>query len=340
MVYRAPPPSLSAYTSTLASTSPSAVLPSHASPRPVSFRLDSPPQQRHKRTAPRPLHQGAPFRQRHHSPRTIAEQMHNLTCGTRPSCYYFRARYVWWWSAAAATTTTTERLRQGEADARGGADPTQRGGRVVGRDGLGPTRRSGGAWLVHLRERERRREAERGACRSGSGRESALRARCCPRSRARPRSRWRRGCVWADTSPERCRRIESTVRGAVQYLAPFLRRVSTASSSSPCTHSSYSTCTSGGATQLVRRRPYPRRSPGPAPCAPNRRRPLVARVFPPHLPLPPLSMVPRRAVATAKAHEETVVDGKDTMMIRRRPSEAREMPLEAVGELCEEDGAA
>ncbi|KAJ6449002.1 hypothetical protein C8R45DRAFT_1045446, partial [Mycena sanguinolenta] len=58
---------------------------------------------------------------------------------------------------------------------------------------------------------------------------------------------------------------------------------------------SCSSPTFGRAPPLVRRHLCCREGPGFAPCAPDRRRSLGAWVLPPHIPLPPLSMVPRRA---------------------------------------------
>ncbi|KAJ6458785.1 hypothetical protein C8R45DRAFT_1109903 [Mycena sanguinolenta] len=134
------------------------------------------------------------------------------------------------------------------------------------------------------------------------------------------------------------RRIKSTVRGAVMYLAAFFtvarlhRAIVFALRPSSCFS------TSGEALPLIHHHLYPQHSPSPAPCASDRRRPLGAQTTPPHMSLSPLSLIPRQAVATVNAREKTVVDGKKTIVIRRRPPEAREMLVEAVGELREEEG--
>ncbi|KAJ6449003.1 hypothetical protein C8R45DRAFT_147929 [Mycena sanguinolenta] len=144
MVYGAPPPSLSAYTSTLASTPPSAVFPSHASPRPVSFRLDSPPQQRPKRTAPRRSTKVLPSANAT-TPRAPSPSRCTISPAARARCY-FRAQYVWWWSTAAAATTTTGRLRLPPSSWRLALamvfDPARRGELVVGRHRLGLMKRN------------------------------------------------------------------------------------------------------------------------------------------------------------------------------------------------------
>ncbi|KAJ6458724.1 hypothetical protein C8R45DRAFT_1183279 [Mycena sanguinolenta] len=212
------------------------------------------------------------------------------------------------------------------------------------------------AWLVHLREREARRQRQPEAGQEGEeeyvGEEGEGKAGNPWRgasvlssiSSTPPFSLEARmwvarlcvgGCVsWAGCRAEYDRRIESPAPGALQYLAAFFRaarlhRVIVLTLRGPSWSS-----TSGGAASLVRRHLYPRRNAGPAPCASDRRGPLGARVPASHIPLPPLSMVPRQAVATANGHEETVVDGKKTIVIRHR----REMLVEAVRELREEEG--
>ncbi|KAJ6458436.1 hypothetical protein C8R45DRAFT_1031640, partial [Mycena sanguinolenta] len=195
-----------------------------------------------------------------------------------------------------------------------------------------------GAWLVHLREREGKREAERaegGACRSRSGRTVARRAR-------RVRSTSIADTTTALTLEVRLcvgvegmylvglvRRVETNrIDGAsaVRYLAAFftvarLCRVVVLTMRGP----SCSSPTSGGASPARPRPPMPLAQLW---CAPDRCRPLGARVPPPHLPLPPLALIPRQAVVTANAHEKTVVDGQKTIVIRRRPLEARGMLVE------------
>ncbi|KAJ6466763.1 hypothetical protein C8R45DRAFT_477843 [Mycena sanguinolenta] len=83
------------------------------------------------------------------------------------------------------------------------------------------------------------------------------------------------------------------------YLAAFftiarLYRVIVLTLRPPSSFSS----TSGGAASLVRRRPCHRRSPGPAPRVPDPHPADGARASASHIPLPPLSMVAGRAIAT------------------------------------------
>ncbi|KAJ6449015.1 hypothetical protein C8R45DRAFT_1045470, partial [Mycena sanguinolenta] len=160
-----------------------------------------------------------------------------------------------------------------------------------------------GAWLVHLREREGKREAERaegGACRSRSGRTVARRAR-----RVRSTS-------IADTTTALTLEVRLCVGVEGMYLVGLVRRVEGTVRYPTAFFTIARLCrVIGLALGFLLLLHLEWRCPARPPPS-----------------MSSAQLVPRRAVAIVNAHEETVADGKKTIVIRRRPAEAREMLVE------------